>query len=111
MRMSRVASVTLALWLTVPPSHAQTYNGGQSSCQTWTDLRRTGRAVPEGNWIHGYMVAAYLHEKTLAAHPQGVNEKEIMDWIDGYCAKNPPKTLLVAAEALEANLKQALSKP
>ena len=113
MRMLRTVTVIVAFWLSVgqTPSYAQTYNGGQSSCMTWTDLRRTDRVAPEANWIHGFLIAVFLHEQTLTNHVQDVHEKDIVKWVDLYCGNNKTKTVGDAAQALEAHLRQVFSPP
>jgi hypothetical protein len=113
MRNPCLSTVTVGslLWVLHSACDAQSYNGGQSSCQTWTDLRRTDRSGPEGNWIHGYMVAVFTHEPKLAAHSSEVSDAKIMQWIDSYCVQNPTQSLRVAAQALEANMKKSISPP
>jgi hypothetical protein len=90
---------------------ADTYAGGKSACRTWLDLRQSGRADIEFNWIHGYMMALADHETYLAPHANEVTEQAVFGWIDGYCKQNPDQNLRAAIRALDADLRHRFVPP
>jgi hypothetical protein len=91
------------------PAQGQTYKGGQSSCPTWSDLRKSGRSALEENWVHGYILAIYMHEKALAPHQSDMTDQNIYGWMDSYCKQHPEQLLYGAVKVLEAELKRRYS--
>jgi hypothetical protein len=87
----------------------QSYSAAGTACRTWTDLRASGRATPEMNWLQGYMVAAFEHQPLLAKHKAEFSNDKLYTWIDDYCSHAPAQSLIVAVHSLESYLVKAYS--
>jgi hypothetical protein len=86
------------------------YTASTTSCRTWTDLRASARAVPEMNWIEGYVMALLDHNSLLAKHTQDISGEKVNTWIDHYCTQQPEQSLHVAVHALELWLIKAYKR-
>lgn len=94
--------VLFAAWAAQPPALAQTYIGGTSACQTWTDLRRSDRYAVEWNWIDGYVESLLVNDPRLTVHGNEIKPAYIVGWMDTYCQKNPATSLRDALKAFYA---------
>ena len=105
--MERIAFACLlaasACWLP-PDAHAKEVAlRGASSCALWTKGRAQDDAKYEKAWLAGYLsgLAIALDVDFWGAKKADeLSSEAAWKWVDDYCAANPQKSLVQAAEKL-----------
>ena len=95
--------VACASWLP-PDAHAKDIAlRGASSCALWTTGRAKDDAKYEKAWLAGYFSGlAIALDVDFWGSKKGdeLSSEAAWKWVDDYCAANPQKSLLQAAERL-----------
>jgi hypothetical protein len=81
---------------------------GTLSCEVWTKDRAdraTEKHFINAAWVQGYLTAVNVFGDGASHIAKGVEDQDIMAWIDNYCAKHPADSLTVAAKALVDELR------
>src|SRR5579872_1084172 len=82
-------------------AQAENYTAEATACRTWTDLRASGRALAEMNWLEGYWRSAFDHHPVLQKHRADFARDKLYLAMDQYCAQYPDQSLRVAVHEIE----------
>ena len=78
------------------------FGSGHLTCQRWLVDRQEGNASADQSemWVAGYLTAYnqfVFRGQDISKHFDG---EAMLNWLDNYCQKRPPNTLVMAAKEL-----------
>lgn len=78
------------------------FGSGELTCQRWVSDRFEGNAssVQSEMWVAGYLTAYNQFVFKGADIAKRFDGAAMLSWLDEYCQKRPPNTLITAAKEL-----------
>lgn len=74
---------------------------GKVSCATYTqEMRNPENAALYGQWIHGFITALNIHDKTVVDYTGGVDRNGLLAWLVQYCEKHPVEAFANATDSM-----------